>query len=217
MRLYSICRNRRGGIIGGGISVVGMMLATGGDGVGENGYPPCNQVPFNRTNAQCVSTLPSAEWLAVCSQLGAMRKRSKKSCVPGCHWNIQDGKGVFPTASNKEKTLPQEELIRFHEWEVNEYAYAVCENQPDSWLHHVKSFFSNHSIPYWTTKTSPSVVWGEGPRGLVEYPTEGLVYPKEYSGLVYDEELYNSEIVDNADIAPCFKHYGLECVGGLYD
>ncbi len=187
-----------GSLIGAGLTAGSYGIAQAIDSGKEapEGLPQCNPVPWNRTEAVCESTLPSDDWDPLCAQLNAMRAYSFKPCVPACHWNIQNRRGVFPTAVGKERKLPEEVYVQFHENAADEYEYVVCENNPDSWLHRVKSFFSNHSIPYWTTKTESGV---EGFNGILnEYPTEGLVYPEEWNSYVFDEELYNSEILQHS-------------------
>ena len=200
------------GVLGVGTWGIVWIATRGGEsGIWAPRLPQCNPVPWNRTEAACESTLPSDDWDPLCAQLNAVRAYSNKTCVPGCHWNIQKRRGVFPTAVGKERKLPEEVNVQFHEYDADEYAYAVCEDKPHSWLHRVKSFFSNHDIPYWTIKTESGVEWHDGGPDMDEYPTEGLVYPEKYSSYVFDEELYNSEILPESHTVaysmPCLRKF----------
>ncbi len=204
-------------LVGTGVGVgvsYGIIKAHSG-GEAPEGAPQCNPVLWNRTDAHCVSTDPSEAWTPVCSQLNAMRKRSKKSCVPACHWRLENSIGVFPTGPGKETTLPEQEFTRFQQLEYNDYGFVVCENEPDSWLHTLKEYFFNNSIPFFKIKTAPGaeVNWEKGSAQLQEYPTQGLVYPKQYNDEVYDTDLYNSHTIQDADPTGCRLENGEVCEG----
>ncbi len=176
-------------------------------------YPPCNPFERNHTKAKCVSTLPSQMWISVCGQLGGMVARTEQACIPGCSFNIhEDGAGVFSTGSRKETRLPEEELIRFQESQYDEYAYVICENKPDSWLHTLKSRLVNMSIPFWTTKTESGAKPRRKPpyREHIKYDTEGLVLPLEYASEAYNSVLYEKVLTHPFPI-PCLGVYSVWC------
>ncbi len=196
---------------------MGAIFGAGGYGLSqipyespEPQYPQCNPVERNHTQAQCVPNLPSIMWNENCVQLGGMLRRNQ-TCVPGCSFNTLEGVPVFSTGDRKETTLPEDELIRFHEYPEDEYQYVICET--GSLLGKLKSRLTNLKIPFWTTETAPGANYSPtAPRQIGTYETEGLVLPLEYAREAYDQELYNA-VVKNYEgpVVACYATNGLWC------
>lgn len=204
---FALMLAQAGVIVGGGI--YGIVKALDSIPAPTPDYSaPCNHVSLNHTQTQCVSTLPSQMWLQVCMQLGATQHLSKKTCVPGCSFNIRDGAGIFTTGSKEETTLSKEELLRFHEFPYDEYQYVICEDNSDSWVHKLKSGLANMSIPFWTTKAGLGAKQAPGRRPEA-YNTEGLVLPLEESYRAYNPVVYNHII--NGDDTACLQVNHLWC------
>ena len=171
----------------------------------RGGRPECNPIDYNRTQAECVSTQPSAVWMKTLQDLCGMNTLGQY-CTPVCSFNIEDGRGIFLVGPKEEIELSEEEWVRFHEFPPDEYEYVFCndESDPNSWVHRIKSFFTNGSIPYW-----PVEVYTQK-EGVV-----GIVYPKEYSEKVYNQTSYNRVVTTPS----CWdRRYpdDLRCLGKLY-